>query len=340
MSELTLESFDYELPQRLIAQAPPEARDGGRLLRVRRHGVAVDHHQVSQLAELLPAGSLLVVNDSRVIPARLWARRESGGRVEVLLIEGAAADPSEAALWQAMLRCSKGLRPGERLMLEGEASQITVLERLGRGRYRLGFDDPGAIARVGTVPLPPYVCREAGAVDSERYQTIYARAPGSIAAPTAGLHLSAALLSALEARGVSLARLTLHVGPGTFTPVRGAIADHQLEAERYLLSPQTAKSIAAAKNQRRPVIAVGTTVVRVLESTGGRAGSGRTGLFIRPGFRFSIVDGLLTNFHLPRSTLLMLVCAFAGYETTMVAYRQAVAAEYRFYSYGDAMLVT
>lgn len=343
MAHERVSDFDYDLPEERIAQAPPARRDGGRLLFVSRdRPEELTHQRIVDLPSLIPADSLLVINDSRVLPARLQAQRATGGRVEVLLLERLAE-----GRWRCMLRSSKGPKVGERLALlgGGETStvgetptvEIATIPRAGRCEV---FLDDGVIHRLGAMPLPPYIKRPADAADAERYQTVYARDEGSVAAPTAGLHLTEDLLSALEARGCEIARVTLHVGPGTFVPVRcDDPGEHRMEEERYEVSEATADAIVRARAEGRRVIAVGTTVVRTLESSVGRAGLGRTELFIRPGYRFQVVEGLLTNFHLPRSTLLMLVSAFVGREAVLSAYRAAVEAEYRFYSYGDAMLI-
>ncbi len=292
---------------------------------------------------LVGPGDLVVVNDSRVIPARLRARRQGGGAAEVLLVarEGDGA-------WRALVRPGARIRPGARLAL-GEDDGIEVLAALPGGQRRLRLvgsgGDEAIIARHGRVPLPPYIRREPVEMDRERYQTVYATAPGSVAAPTAGLHFTPAVLGALEERGAAVAPLTLHVGPGTFRPVGAADpAHHVLDPEAYTLPEATARHVAAARGRGGRVWAVGTTVARTLEACGEpdgsvRAGGGWASLFIRPGHSFRVVDHLLTNFHLPRSTLLMLVCAFAGRERVLQAYREAIALRYRFYSYGDAMAI-
>lgn len=386
---LTAADFDFELPDALIAQTPAPARDQSRLLRVTASGVS--HHRFTELPALLRAElatpPLLVLNDTKVLPARLCARkiladdaprrsgpvREGGGRVELLLCDPLPAPAPRVQRWRAMSRASKPVRPGQRLELldpeRGEpagAPPLTVAAVEGEGRVLVDFADTdldgfyGLLDRVGAVPLPPYIRRARGAgedaeadpeaagpkADRERYQTVFARAPGSVAAPTAGLHFTPALLAELAAGGCERAHVTLHVGPGTFLPLRSDDLDaHVMHAERYHVPDATAAAIAAARAAGRPVLAVGTTVVRTLESAtppGARvpqAGWGQTRLFIRPPYRFRAVDALLTNFHLPKSTLLMLVASLAGRRRVLSAYAEAIAAGYRFYSYGDAMLI-
>ncbi len=332
---LRLDDFDYELPPELIAQTPAARRDQARLLVVPHDG-PVEHRGVRELPALLPAGALIVVNDARVVPARLFARKPTGGRVELLLVERV-----EPEVWKCMIRGQKSLVPGMALELLPPRGR-TPSGPAPRARYlgdgRVGFDaDPGDW---GEVPLPPYIERAPTEVDGERYQTVFARAPGAVAAPTAGLHFTEDMLAALDTVSV-----TLHVGPGTFAPVRvDDIEAHVMHEERFAIPPATAAAYAAARAAGRPVVAIGTTVVRTLESALDpdgtlAAGPGTTRLFIRPGRPVRAVDVLVTNFHMPRSTLLMLVCAFAGVERVRAAYRAAVAARYRFFSYGDAMLL-
>jgi S-adenosylmethionine:tRNA ribosyltransferase-isomerase len=336
--------FDYALPEDLIAQTPVSPRDASRLLVLPREG-APAHRAFADLPALLAPGDLLVFNDTRVIPARLVGRKDSGGRVELLLCE-----PLEGGLgrrWRAMGQASKPIRAGAVLRFEGLEARVDAAE--GEGFYAVTLDREGAeleaaLARAGRIPLPPYIRRDPSAEDAERYQTILARAPGSAAAPTAGLHFTERLLAAVGARGVHRAEVTLHVGPGTFLPVRGdTLEAHRMHAEWYAVPPETAAALAACRLRGGRVVAVGTTVLRTLESAirGGAvgAGEGRTELFVRPGHGFQAVDALVTNFHLPRSTLLMLACAFGGTERVLAAYRKAVSCGYRFFSYGDAMLL-
>lgn len=360
MSSL-LSDYDFELPEAQIAQAPLAARDASRLMVVHRSSGAWAHRQFSELPELLREGDLLVVNDARVIPARLLGSKVgTGGRVELLVVRPAASTLTSQALggaaealeWICLGQASKGLKPGARICFP-EGLEAEVLEALGGGEYRVRFHATAgtslaaALEKAGRLPLPPYITRAPEASDAERYQTVYARASGAVAAPTAGLHFTDATFAALAARGIHRVEVTLDVGPGTFLPVREEnLEKHHMHPERYFVPEATARAVNAAKAEGRRVVAVGTTVVRTLESatdpdTGAlRAGPGETTMFIRPGFTFRQVDVLLTNFHLPRSTLVVLVSALLGRERTLAAYREAVAAGYRFFSYGDAMLVT
>jgi len=330
---LSIDDFDYELPHDLIAQHPSETRSGSRLLCL--SGESLADHRFSDLPGLLSSGDLLVFNDTRVIKARLHGEKASGGSVEVL-IERVLSEREALA----QVRASKPPRPGSALRLSGPL-EVEVLGREGEF-YRLRF--PGGVfdllERHGGVPLPPYIGHAPLAEDERRYQTVYARAPGAVAAPTAGLHFDEALLAALTRRGVELAYVTLHVGAGTFQPVRvRSLAGHRMHSERYEIPRSTADAVAAARERGGKIVAVGTTTMRCLEASGAAAGSGETDLFITPGFEFRVVDRLVTNFHLPRSTLLVLVSAFAGTGAVRRAYRHAVEQRYRFYSYGDAMLV-
>lgn len=334
---LTLADFDYALPPELIAQAPLPRRSASRLL------VVGGEHRADRgfidLPQWLRAGDLLVMNDSRVLHARLLGRKQSGGQVEILVER--LLDRSAVL---AQVRSSKPPRPGSRLRLE-DALDVEVLGRDGEF-YRLRFPGDAAelVERHGRLPLPPYIERAADAPDELRYQTVYAREKGSVAAPTAGLHFDRDLLARLSAMGVALVYVTLHVGAGTFQPVRVSdLAQHRMHTERYLLPQATADAIAAAKARGGRVVAVGTTSLRVLESAALdgdlKVGAGETALFVTPGFEFRVADMLITNFHLPKSTLLMLVSAFAGLDEIRAAYAHAIAARYRFFSYGDAMLL-
>jgi S-adenosylmethionine:tRNA ribosyltransferase-isomerase len=346
-----LSDFVYELPERLIAQEPLPQRDASRLMVMDRRSGRVAHRSFADLPSLLRAGDLLVLNDTRVVLARLRGTKPTGGKVEVLLLErigGTDAAPFHRCLMDA----SKPTRPGTRIAF-GAGLAARVLARSGEG-YEVALEAAGGVPaemldRLGGVPLPPYIRREAGdprdVLDRERYQTVYAERPGAVAAPTAGLHFTRALLDAIAARGVGIARLTLHVGPGTFLPVRSEeVEEHALHSEAYDLPAATAQAVRETRHLGRRVVAVGTTVVRTLEATAEpdgtvRPGGGRCDLFIRPGHRFLAVDAMVTNFHLPRSTLLMLVSAFAGRERVLGAYADAIRDGYRFYSYGDAMFL-
>lgn len=351
--------FDYELPPELIAQTPPERRGDSRLLVVRRAGrrtggradggpessgppFALEDRRFTDLLDLIPAGDLLVLNTTKVRHARLIGRRPSGAPAEVLLIH-----PAENGTWVAMGTPGSALRPGRRIALGPDVS-VETLEVLEEGFRRVRFHGATAgeaMARFGRLPLPPYIEREPGPEDDRRYQTVFADREGSVAAPTAGLHFTPDLLARLEAKGVGIARLDLEVGPGTFKPVdEEDFTRHPMHPERFEIPDATAESVARTRRAGGRVWAVGTTVVRALESAAGqdgalRTGAGETRLLIAPGYRFRVVDRLVTNFHLPRSTLLMLVAAFAGYDLTRAAYRHAVERRYRFYSYGDAMAI-
>ncbi len=343
-TEIDLDDYDYALPPERIAQEPSDARDAARLLVLERATGSIHHARVRDLPEWLDAGDLIVRNATRVLSARLRGHKETGGGAEALLLRAADA-PGH---FRALVKTRGRLRPGLKLVFEGGGARLEAeLTELGDdGEVTLAFapeDDPYA---AGEMPLPPYIRRDAArTADEERYQTVFARVPGSIAAPTAGLHFTPPLLDRLEAAGIAAAEVLLHVGPGTFRPLSdAALASGRLHAERYELPPETAAAIDAARERGGRVVAVGTTTTRVLEScaTGDgrvRADTGTTELFLHPGRPFRVVDALLTNFHLPRSSLLLLVAAFAGRERLLDAYAVAIREGYRFYSYGDAMLV-
>lgn len=348
-----LAAYDYELPPERIAQAPARRRVQARLLRLPRLQGPTSHHKVAGLTRLLRSGDLLVLNDTRVVPARFLAAKSSGGRVEILLLS--PAQPHQRLeggreVHQCLLRSHKSLAPGIRLRLAGEPELwVKVLERGPRGQALVEFPAPAlelAMLR-GSTPLPPYIKRPQGpdAQDALRYQTVFAAQPGAVAAPTAGLHLSRELLAALARRGVASTTLTLHVGYGTFAePDPAQLAAGRLHSEWVRISPEASRAVAMAKQRGGRVIAVGTTSLRSLEwrpGPGGvpQAGDGWCDLLIAPGHLFRVADGLITNFHLPRTTLLMLVAALAGRERVLDAYQEAMEREYRFYSYGDAMLI-
>ncbi len=358
-------AFDFELPPELIAQEPLPERDASRLLVLPRAAAGaggavvpsgeggLQHRAVRELPQLLRRGDLLVINDARVIPARLRGHKaDTGGKVELLLVEPlapptrtgpAAAGADQGVLWLAIGQASKPLRAGARVTVQD--ATLEIVEARGEGQFVVRLPAEGAalwdfLDRAGELPLPPYIEHKPGSKDLERYQTIYARERGAVAAPTAGLHFTGRLFEELAAAGVEVARITLHVGPGTFLPVRAQrTEDHRMHRERYEVPEAASAAIAATAGRGGRVIAVGTTALRTLEASGGRAGPGATDLFITPGYEFKVADGLFTNFHLPKSTLLMLVSSFAGLDRTLAAYREAVARGYRFFSYGDAMLI-
>ncbi|MFM9884492.1 MAG: tRNA preQ1(34) S-adenosylmethionine ribosyltransferase-isomerase QueA [Burkholderiales bacterium] len=334
----SIHDFDYALPTELIAQQPPTERGASRLLRLAAG--QLEDRRFSELAGFLDPGDVIVFNDTRVMKARLFGIKDTGGRVEVL-IERVVGDREALA----HIRASKSPRPGARIRLEDKID-ATVVER-DDDLFRLRFDvEVGAMLEAhGHVPLPPYITHSPDTNDALRYQTIYAREPGAIAAPTAGLHFDQDMLTALTRRGVEIAYLTLHVGAGTFQPVRvERIDEHRMHSERFAIPQRTARLVMDAKAAGRRIVAVGTTSLRALEASAAQygtvtAGPAETDIFITPGFEFRVVDRLITNFHLPRSTLLMLVSAFAGIEPIRDAYRHAIAHGYRFFSYGDAMLI-
>jgi S-adenosylmethionine:tRNA ribosyltransferase-isomerase len=346
---LHTDDFDYPLPEDLIAQAPPARREDARLLVLDRATGATSHRGIADLPDLLRPGDLLVVNDTRVIPARLLAHRASGGKVEVFLLEPSGEAPGA---WTALARTGGSLREDEELAVDDDAGRVRLLRRAGPGTWLVGGageDLRSIMDRVGRMPLPPYIRRAKddprAAQDRERYQTVFARVPGAVAAPTAGLHLTDELFARLQARGIGRASVTLHVGLGTFKPIEtDDVESHVMHEERYHVPVETTDAVRRTRAAGGRVVAVGTTSVRTLESAVDddglpAAGPGSTSLFIAPGYRFRVVDVLLTNFHLPRSTLLVLVSAFAGRERALDAYREAVARRYRFFSYGDAMLM-
>ena len=343
--------FSYELPEALIARYPSSERDGGRLLVVGPGNL--EHRRIRDLPDLICPGALVVLNDSRVRKARLLGKRaETGGSVEILLLRPLPDHPSRRPeTWLALGRASKPLRVGT--MLDAGSLRIEVLERQTDGFLVVAVDARGekldaVLEREGHVPIPPYLGREDEASDSDRYQTVYARQLGSVAAPTAGLHLTQELMGRLEAAGIEIAGLTLHVGPGTFRPVSSDDLDqHPMHGEFFEVNETLVARIDAARKRGAPVVAIGTTVVRALESAADPSRKGHvrplraeTKLLIQPGYRFEVTDQLLTNFHLPKSTLLALVSAFAGRERILDAYRTAIAEGYRFLSYGDAMWIT
>jgi S-adenosylmethionine:tRNA ribosyltransferase-isomerase len=362
--------FDYILPAKAIAQKPLQDRDAARMLLLDRRAGLIEDSRFRKLPALLEGGELVVVNNARVIPARLFAYRSGvraepigkrsrvakqylASRIEVLLVRRIEPD-----VWEVLVRPGRKVRMGERLFFEGAKLEAEIVGRASYGLRQLRFHagEAGTVAqiidRIGHVPLPPYIRRSDEAADRDRYQTVFAKKPVAVAAPTAGLHFTPEIMSELRARGVEIAEITLEVGLGTFQPVRGEnLEDHVMQSEAYEVSEATAAAILSARRQQRTILAVGTTVVRALEDAAqksiqaGRApeaiaaGRASADLFIRPGHRFALINQLLTNFHLPRSTLLILVCAFAGRDAVLSAYRHALASGYRFYSYGDCMLI-
>lgn len=345
---MNLDEFYYELPDSLIAALPSRERAGSRLLVIRRSTGAIVHSVFAELGNFLDAGDLLVLNDTKVFPARLRGTKDSGGKVEVLLIE---RYPEEGrSLWIAMVDAAKKPQVGSLLQF-GASMSAEVIGDLGRGRFGLEFHHDGnfddQLETLGEPPLPPYVRRERGSetIDRERYQTVYAANRGAIAAPTAGFHFTPELLATLGAQGIDHTLLTLHVGPGTFQPVRAAeIENHRMEGERYSLSAASAEKINNTKQAGHRIIAVGSTSTRALEWIALQrdkvvADAGIARLYLRPGDKFRVLDALITNFHLPGSTPLILVAAFAGLDLVRRAYREAIERQYRFYSYGDAMLI-
>ena len=341
----TLQAYDYELPESLIAQHPSPQRDQDRLMALNRSSKTIDHHRFFELPRLLRRGDLMVINDTRVIPARIRGEKTTGGKIELLLIQ--KLDPY-GTTWRCMAKRLSRMRPGTRLCF-ARGITGTLLQKKGDGTLDLAFSAPlteETLQAIGELPLPPYISRPAGPLpeDIQRYQTIFAKKAGAVAAPTAGLHFTPSVIAGLKDRGIEMVSLTLHVGPGTFLPVRAAkISQHKMHEEYFEIPPESAHRINQAKREGRRIIAVGTTVVRALESAaaGGQVleGARRTSLFIHPPYEFQIIDGMITNFHLPKSTLLMLVCSFAGKAFTLQAYEEAKQIPYRFYSYGDAMLI-
>ena len=343
LASVQLSDFEYFLPSSQIAQYPTARRRDARLLVLGEEVGAWTDSGVAQLPGLLRAGDVLVLNDTRVIPARLFGRKATGGAVEIMIERVMSAHQA-----MAQLRASKPTRPGTRILLEPEGA-VEVWGREGDLFLIQGADGaelPALLAASGHIPLPPYITRPDDEADAERYQTVFAAQPGAVAAPTAGLHIDQEMLAEITARGIETVKITLHVGAGTFQPIRGdSIDEHVMHAERIEVSEAACATIAAARAAGGRVVAIGTTVARALESAAQQTGTlapfrGDTRLFIKEGFEFRVVDALLTNFHLPRSTLLMLVSTFAGHARTMAAYAHAVAAGYRFFSYGDAMWLT
>jgi S-adenosylmethionine:tRNA ribosyltransferase-isomerase len=342
---MKVSDFDYKLPKELIAKFPVEPRDSARLMVLYRDSGKIEHRIFRDIAEYLKEGDVLVLNDTKVIPARLFGRLETGGKVELLLIRQPLPN-----VWEVMAKPARKLKEGKRIIFDEELEGI-VKGYAGEGKRLVEFNVKGnkdfmeKLEEVGHIPLPPYIEREERPEDRKKYQTVFAQKPGAVAAPTAGLHFTKELLEKLKSKGVIIKTVTLHVGPGTFKPVKvEKVEEHKMDYETYNVPEETAYEINKAKEEGRRVVAVGTTVVRTLESAADekgkvKAGEDSTNLFIYPGYKFKVIDALITNFHLPRSTLIMLVSAFAGRERILNAYREAVKEGYRFYSYGDAMFI-
>ena len=344
---MQLTDFDYELPEELIAQAPASRRDASRLMYLNRHLKTVESRQFVDILTYFRPGDILVVNDTQVIPARLLGHKTTGGKVEIFLVRRALPD-TEFEEWLCLTKSSKTLRPGTVVEFDDDFSAEVLEEAEApyrRGRFHCRGDFMEQVEAIGHLPLPPYIKRADSLADRSRYQTVFAREKGAVAAPTAGLHFTPEILQQLKAGGVEIVNLTLHVGLGTFLPVRvAAVEQHKMHAELYSIPQATAAVVNTAKREGRRVFALGTTSARALETAASAtgivsAGSGDSEIFIYPGYQFKVVDALITNFHLPKSTLLMLVSAFAGRDFILSAYRQAVAERFRFFSYGDCMLI-
>ena len=348
---MELGDFDYSLPKELIAQQPLDRRDTSRLMVLRRDRQTVEHRSFSDLPAYLRPGDVLVANDTRVIPARLYGRKETGGWVELFLLKALPPEQEGGHIWECLIKSKRRIEPGMRILFD-EALSARVLDRAGDEAWRVSLACSGdlyeVLQRIGITPLPPYIRRQRGTEaggDRQRYQTVYAARDGAVAAPTAGFHFTPVLIEELRQAGIETVFVTLHVGYGTFQPIREDIVErHTMHTEALAVSPETAAAVNRARAEKRRIIAVGTTSTRVLESMTDekgllRSGEGETGIFIYPGYRFKALDGLITNFHVPKSSLLLLVSAFAGREFILRAYAEAIEQRYRFFSYGDAMLI-
>ena len=346
-----IKEFDYDLPPGLIAQYPADNRDHSRLMVLDRHKNTIEHKSFFEIADYLKKGDVLVLNDTKVIPARLEGKKETGGKIEVLLLKSLTNGRADESIWRCLVKSSKKPGVGSKFFFDQSLTAEIVEEH--NGEYTLAFTCGDTfeqvLNRVGKTPLPPYIKRDRdfheGVVDQERYQTVFARSGGAVAAPTAGLHFTRRLLNQIASKGVEIIFLTLDVGWGTFQPVRVEnIEEHRMHAEHFVLHAEAARAINEARQRGSRIIGVGTTTVRLLESVSGEdgcvePGKGSTDLFIYPGYTFKAIDCMITNFHVPRSTLIMLVAAFAGREFILDAYRAAIQERYRFYSYGDAMMI-
>lgn len=347
-SNMKLSDFDYYLPPDLIAQQPAPERDQSRLLILDKNSGKVEHKIFAQIADYLSDNDILVINNTKVIPARLFARKKTGGKVEILLLRKIGVD---SHIWEALITDARKFKPGDRVYFKDENLQAEIKEKGVEGKVVLEFitaDFEEILSRIGKMPLPPYIKRAAGEADKERYQTIFAEKEGAVAAPTAGLHFTPALLETIKAEGIKIIPITLYVGMGTFSPVREEdISIHKMGTEFYEIPEDSAREINRAIKEGKNILSVGTTAVRALESSAVKIdnrwqitdGNKSTDIFIYPGYEFKIVKKLITNFHLPKSTLLMLVSAFAGIETIRNAYQTAIMEKYRFFSYGDAMFI-
>jgi S-adenosylmethionine:tRNA ribosyltransferase-isomerase len=351
MGLLNLSDYDYYLPPELIAQTPAKERDQSRLLVLHKASGNLNHGKFVQITDYLDKDDVLVINNVKVIPARLYARKKTGGKVEILLLRKVG---DEAHIWQALITDARKFKPGDRVYFADDNLQAEIKEKGKEGKVILSFDTPDfekTLQKIGKMPLPPYIKREAGEEDRERYQTIFALKSGAVAAPTAGLHFTPAVIEAIKAKGIKIIQITLYVGMGTFAPVREEdITKHKMGTEFYDIPEESAKEINEAIKAGKNIVSVGTTAVRALESAAFldtshinnwrvKAGSASTDIFMYPGYEFKIVKKLITNFHLPKSTLLMLVSAFAGADTIKKTYQAAIAEKYRFFSYGDAMFI-
>lgn len=343
---MRLKDFEYDLPEELIAQHPLKDRDASRLMVLNRTNGSIEHKAFRDIGDYLKEGDLLILNNTKVIPTRLLGFKPTGGKIEIFLIRKTRED-KEGEVWKCLAKPSKRLKPGVKLSFDGGLEAEVVGNLPDEGLWECGFKKSleGELEKFGKVPLPPYIRRQADEADSIRYQTVFADEKGAVAAPTAGLHFTVDLLNELKKKGVDVRYITLHTGPGTFMPVRAEeVTLHKMLGEAYNIGQDVFEAVKKAKEEKRRVIAVGTTSTRALEASF-KDGfddpklTGETDLFIYPGFRFKVIDGLLTNFHLPESTLIMLVSAFAGLENVLKAYKLAVEEKYRFFSYGDAMLI-
>jgi S-adenosylmethionine:tRNA ribosyltransferase-isomerase len=343
---MLLNNFDYHLPKGLIAQLPLKQRDNSRLVVLHRKNGRIEHKRFSQITEYLREGDVLVLNNTRVIPARLYGKKDTGGKIEVLLLSRVKEEDN---LWECLINSHKATKPSQKILFNGCLSG-ELREKLGEGRFTIRFYSEDTfediLEKVGTTPLPPYIKRDGAknGLDRERYQTVYAQKRGAVAAPTAGLHFTEELIRSIQKKRVRIGFITLHVGWGTFQPVRvQRVEEHTMHPEEYEVGQEVADLVNQAKEEGRRVISVGTTSTRVLEfaTQGGKlyAGKGMCDLFIYPGYRFKVVDALITNFHLPKSTLILLVSAFASRDFILSAYQEAMEKGYRFYSYGDAMMI-